>query len=100
MPAGYLDVDLPPVGARARLRVPVERFPHFQVEAGAEGTLTEATDSLVALRMEETIPGAEEWDNEICWTADDAASAGDGRDPSPRSFPRPQNSLEEEGVEP
>lgn len=32
--------SLPDVGARARLRRSVERFPHFVAEAGAAGTIT------------------------------------------------------------
>ena len=63
--------QLPPVGSRGRLRRSVDRFPHFVAQAGATGTVTEATDSLIALRLDEFLPGAEEWDNEVCWTPDD-----------------------------
>jgi hypothetical protein len=66
-------VELPQAGDRARLGRVVERFPHFWIAAGATGTVTEATDALIALRMDEYIPGAEEWENELCWTADDGA---------------------------
>lgn len=72
---GWMPADLPAVGVRARIRQSVERFPHFRVEAGAEGIVVEATDSLIALRMDEAIPGAEEWDNQLCWTPDDAADS-------------------------
>jgi hypothetical protein len=64
--------SLPNVGERAKLRRLVERFPHFWVAAGAEGTITEATE-LIALKMDEHVDGAEEWDNELCWTPEDGA---------------------------
>lgn len=72
--------DLPEVGARARLRRGVDRFPHFCVEARAIGTVTEASAWLVALRMDEPVIGAEQWDNELCWTADDAPSESIGNE--------------------
>jgi len=67
--------QLPSLGSRGRLRRSVDRFPHFVAQAGATGTVTEATDSLIALRLDESLPGAEEWDNEVCWTSDDIESA-------------------------
>jgi hypothetical protein len=67
--------QLPAVGSRGRLRRAVDRFPHFVAQAGATGAVTEATDSLIALRLDEVLPGAEEWDNEVCWTSDDIESA-------------------------
>lgn len=70
---GDIGGRLPKVGQRAALTRIVERFPHFWISAGATGTVTAATDDLIALRMDEPIPGAEEWDNELCWSADDAA---------------------------
>lgn len=66
-------VELPQAGDRARLGRVVERFPHFWIAAGATGTVTEATENLIALRMDEHVHGAEEWNNELCWTADDGA---------------------------
>lgn len=66
--------QLPAVGSRGRLRRSVDRFPHFVAQAGATGTVAEATDSLIALRLDELLPGAEEWDNEVCWTSDDIES--------------------------
>lgn len=64
---------LPRVGQRAKLGRIVERFPHFSIAAGSAGTVTEATPDLIALTMDEPIPGAEEWDNAICWSYNDAA---------------------------
>ena len=66
---------LPEVGSRARLLRVVERFPHFLIKEGATGRITEATESLIALRMDEFVPGAEEWDNELYWTQEDAEFA-------------------------
>jgi len=67
--------QLPAFGSRGRLRRSVDRFPHFVAQAGATGTVTEATDALIALRMDEPLSGAEEWDNEVCWTSDDIETA-------------------------
>jgi len=63
--------QLPPVGARARLRHVIDRYPHFSIEAGATGTVTESSDDLICLRMDRHVEGAEEWDNEVCWTPED-----------------------------
>jgi hypothetical protein len=59
--------SLPAVGARARLRRQVERFPHFVAEAGAAGTITTASEELIAMKLDRVLPGAEGWDNEVCW---------------------------------
>jgi hypothetical protein len=67
--------QLPETGSRGRLRRSVDRFPHFVAHAGATGTVTEATDSLIVLRMDVPLPGAEPWDNEVCWTSDDIEAA-------------------------
>lgn len=67
--------QLPAIGSRGRLRRSVDRFPHFVAGARATGTVTEATDTLIALRLDETLPGAEEWDNDVCWTSDDIETA-------------------------
>jgi len=75
MSRGVASEQLPAVGSRGRLRRPVDRFPHFVAEAGASGTVTEATDSLIALKLDESLPGAEEWDNEVRWTSDDIETA-------------------------
>jgi len=67
--------QLPSLGSRGRLRRSVDRFPHLVAQAGATGTVTEATDSLIALRLDELLPDAGEWDNEVCWTSDDIEAA-------------------------
>jgi hypothetical protein len=56
-------MKMPETPARARLRHPVDRYPHFLIEEGATGTITEATEWLIALCMDEHVPGAEDWDN-------------------------------------
>lgn len=63
--------DLPVLGARVRLRRGIERFPHFRVEAGATGAITIATEDLIAMKMDLLVPGAEEWDNEVCWNPEE-----------------------------
>jgi hypothetical protein len=63
---------LPPVGARVRLKFDVERFPHFIAKAGSTGRVVgHESDGLYRVRLDVTLPGAEEWDNEVQWTADD-----------------------------
>lgn len=55
-------------GIRMRLVRDVERWPFFVAPAGAVGTVTYADDHTVCLRMDDHLPGAEEWDNEIVWS--------------------------------
>jgi hypothetical protein len=59
-------------GTRVRLRRDVERYPHFIAPAGALGTVLDPgeviyPEDLFLVRMDETIAGAEEWDNAIMW---------------------------------
>ncbi len=56
---------------RVRLTRNVERFPHFIARAGMVGTVTEATEEIVCIKMDEHLDGAEEWDNEVVWTPED-----------------------------
>lgn len=72
-----IEAQEPPVraGDRVRLRELVERFPHFEAPAGATGTVTVADRGGVWVRLDEHLPGAEEWANEIHFeTADEAES--------------------------
>ena len=62
---------LPAIGARFQLNRPVERFPHFRAQAGAAGTVVDASSNAISLHMDDYLPGAEDWDNEIVWTQDD-----------------------------
>ncbi|MBA3865967.1 MAG: hypothetical protein H0X42_06425 [Solirubrobacterales bacterium] len=61
-------VEAPIIGTRAQLRGRVERFPHFQIAAGATGTVVESSASQIALRLDEPVSGAEEWENELWWS--------------------------------
>jgi hypothetical protein len=54
-------------GMRLRLRHAVDRYPHFIAPAGAVGTVTHADSNVLCLRLDEYLPGAEEWDNEVVW---------------------------------
>lgn len=71
--------ELPALGARVRLRRDVDRLPPFRVEAGATGAITTATEELIAMKMDLLVPGAEEWNNEVCWTPEEGeAITGQG----------------------
>lgn len=63
-------------GDRIRLARPVDRFPHFVAPEGATGTVTEVSDTLVLVRMDETLQGAEEWDNHVAWSVADGDTPG------------------------
>lgn len=67
---------LPPPRGRARLRRTVERD-SFVAEAGAKGIVIESSPTLIALWMDDFIPGAEEWDNEVWWTSEDGEAPVD-----------------------
>lgn len=59
------------VGQRITLVRVVDRYPHFLVEAGAQGVVvTDSPVGGITARMDDLIPGAEAWDNEILWTPD------------------------------
>ena len=66
------------VGDRVRLRHDVDRYPHFVADAGSTGVVVEVVEAslpvqghFLAVRMDEPLPGAREWDNEIHWDEDD-----------------------------
>jgi hypothetical protein len=54
------------VGNRFRLTRDVDRFPDFMARAGLTGTVT-ITKGGVWAKMDQHIPGAEEWDNQLYW---------------------------------
>lgn len=57
-------------GTRVRLRRDVERFPHFIAPKGATGTVVDnGSPDVFAVYLDETLPGAEEWKNEVHWIA-------------------------------
>ena len=59
------------VGDRVRLVREAERFPFFCARAGLSGVVVAADADFLRVRMEEHIPEAAEWDNQIIWTAAD-----------------------------
>lgn len=54
-------------GTRVRLKRDVDRYPHFVAPEGAEGTVTKNWDDLIAVKLDEDLDGADEWDNEVQW---------------------------------
>lgn len=56
-------------GDRVRLIHDVDRYPHFIAPAGATGTVVDHGDPSIALavRLDEILEGAEEWENEVHW---------------------------------
>ena len=67
------------VGDRVKLMRDVERFPSFIAKAGMTGTVCMVdANGDIAARMDETIAGCEEWNNEIHWWEEFTADiAGD-----------------------
>jgi hypothetical protein len=54
-------------GTRVRLIHDEDRYPHFIAPKGATGTVVDPHGMNLAVRMDETVPGAEDWDNEVHW---------------------------------
>jgi hypothetical protein len=65
-----------PIGERVRTLWPIDRYPHFVVAPGSAGVVTTCEQGLCTVRLDDPVPGMEEWDNELCFTTDDAASQG------------------------
>ena len=63
------------IGTRVRLRHAVDRYPHFLAPAGGLGTVTHE-EEVLAVKLDEHLPGAGDWDNEVHW------SLRDGDDPT------------------
>lgn len=66
-------------GARVRLIGNAERYPHFIAPSGATGTVVDHGDPAItlAVRLDEPLPGAEEWGNEVHWLDGDGDPSGD-----------------------
>lgn len=64
-------LDSEALGLRVTLIRNIERYPHFIARADAAGSVVEWTKDLVRVRMDEHLPGAEEWQNEVVWTPED-----------------------------
>ena len=54
-------------GYRFRLIWQVDRFPDFQAPCGLTGVVTAVNDSGVWARMDQSVAGAEPWNNQIHW---------------------------------
>jgi hypothetical protein len=54
-------------GHRFRLVREVSRFPDFTAPAGLTGTVTDDSDGRIRARMDQPLPGAKPWDNELHW---------------------------------
>ena len=55
------------VGDRFRLIREVSRFPDFVAPAGLTGRVTDDSDGRIRGRMDQPVPGAERWNNELHW---------------------------------
>lgn len=54
-------------GMRVQFTTDVDRYPHFVVAEGSTGTVTALDDEMAAVKLDEKIEGAEEWENEVQW---------------------------------
>lgn len=56
-------------GDRVELVVDYDVYPHFIAPAGATGTVVDHGDDqiVLAVRLDEPLAGAEDWDNEVHW---------------------------------
>lgn len=59
------------IGDRVELQRDVERYPQFIAKKGLQGTVTKKDDEVFAVKMDNPLKGAEEWDNCIEWYAND-----------------------------
>ena len=58
-------------GTPVRLVNDVDRYPHFIAGAGMTGRVTVNDGETFCVRMDQHLPGAEDWDNEIVWSVYD-----------------------------
>jgi hypothetical protein len=58
----------PAIGERFVLVADVERYPHFVAAGGSKGTVADVSEGSVSLRLDDLLPGAVEWDNEVVWS--------------------------------
>jgi hypothetical protein len=65
-----------PEGSRVRLTADVERYPHFIARKGSEGVVSHNTDGGIEVKLDDHLPGAEPWDNEVVWVDADLAWEG------------------------
>jgi len=69
-------------GSRVELVVDVDRYPHFIAPRGATGTVVDHGDPqiVLAVRLDEPVAGAEDWDNEVHWLDADLELGNDPTD--------------------
>lgn len=64
-------------GQRVRFTKPLDRYPHFRIDAGMTGTITgmpvdSEWGTVLEIKVDQPLgPGAGEWDNCLCWTPED-----------------------------
>jgi hypothetical protein len=61
----------PRLGARFTLTASVERYPHFIAPLAATGTIIETEPDLIGLHLDRYLPGAESWNNDVVFSAED-----------------------------
>lgn len=82
-------LTLPEVGSRVRFTETVERYPHFTVSAGSVGKVVDVGDPCIyAVRLDETLPGAEDWGNQVHWSLDAGEDPRDALESLPDDPPR------------
>jgi hypothetical protein len=59
---------MPAIGERFVLIADVDRYPHFVAARGSNGTVADVSEGSVGLRLDDPLPGAEEWDDEVVWS--------------------------------
>lgn len=57
-------------GTKVRLSRDIERYPHFTAPEGATGQVVAYDDEIIRVKLDDKLPGAEEWDNELHWYPD------------------------------
>jgi hypothetical protein len=71
-----------PTGTRVALTRDVDRYPHFIAPNGATGTVVDHGDPsiVLAVRLDDRLAGAEDWDNEVHWLDADVELGNDPLD--------------------
>lgn len=59
------------VGDRVELARDVDRYDAFIAKKGLRGTISEISEYVVTVLLDEHLDGAEEWDNNVCWGSSD-----------------------------
>jgi len=62
-----MTLKFPLLGTRLTLAHDVERYANFIARSGLTGVLVEAGADIISLKLDEDLPGAEQWNNCLCW---------------------------------